>query len=61
MAQVNQDQIYNNHKAQKNAALFPEIGRVKIVLLPTARISRMCMRTYIFCFKKHTHKQKSSH
>ena len=61
MAQVNPDQIYNNHKAQKNVVLFPEIGRVKIVLLPTARISRMCMRIYIFCFKKHTHKQKSFH
>ena len=34
MAQVNQDQIYNNHKAKKNAALFPEIGRVKITYPP---------------------------
>ena len=30
-----------------------------IFLLLTRRHSRVCIRIYIFCFKKHTHKQKA--
>ena len=42
----------------KKVVLFPEIGRVKFFLLPTVRISQMCMRIYIFCFKKQTQTKK---
>ena len=47
-------------KPKKKVVLFSEIGRVKTFYNQTARISRMCMRIYIFCFKK-THKQKKFH
>ena len=41
--------------------LFSEIGRVKFFYHLPARICRMCMRIYIFCFKKkHTNKKKST-
>ena len=46
-------------RPKEKVVLFPAIGRVKIFYHPPARISRMCMRIYIFCFKKtHRHKQK---
>ena len=44
----------------KKVVLFPEIGRVKYFLLPTVRISQMCMRIYIFCFKKTNTNKKIS-
>ena len=39
--------------------LFSEIGRVKFFYHLPVCICRMCMRIYIFCFKKNTHKQKN--
>ena len=43
---------------QKKVVLFPQIDWVKIFYhLPTT-ISSVCTRIYIFCFKKHTRKQK---
>ena len=36
----------------KKVVLFPEIGRVKSFLLLTHLHSRICIRTYIFNFKK---------
>ena len=42
----------------KNVALFLEIARVKTFLLPTRSDSRICIRTYFFCKKKHTHTHK---
>ena len=36
----------------KKVVLFPEIGRVKSFLLLTRLHSRICIRTYIFNFKK---------
>ena len=47
-------------KPKKKVVLFSEIGRVKTFYNQTARISRMCMRIYIFCFKK-THTPKNFH
>ena len=42
----------------KKVALFPEIGRVKIFLSLFRAHSRMCIRIYIFNFKKQqTNKQ----
>ena len=35
----------------KKVVFFPEIGRVKSFYQLSARISRMCMRIYIFRFK----------
>ena len=47
-------------KAIKKKVLFPEIGRVKILLSLTRPHSRMCSRIYIFNFKnEQTNKQKS--
>ena len=44
---------------QKKLVLFPEIGQVKIFLTLTHQHSRMCIRIYIFNFKKwQTNKQK---
>ena len=44
----------------KKKKMFPEIGRVKIVLSLTRPISQMCMIIYIFFVsKKQTHKQKN--
>ena len=42
-----------------NLVLFPEIGQVEIFLSVTRRHSRMCIRIYIFDFKKQTNKQKT--
>ena len=43
----------------KKEVLFPEIGRVKNCLSVTRPHSRICIRIYIFNFKKHqTNKQK---
>ena len=39
-------------KANKKVVLFPEIGRVKILLSLTRPHSRMCIRVCIFNFKK---------
>ena len=47
-----------NYKAQKTVALFPEICWVKIFLSLTHLDSRMCIRIYIFNFKRQTNKQK---
>ena len=44
----------------QKVVLFPEIGRVKIVLSLTRSHSRMCIRIYIFNFKKQTNKQKKN-
>ena len=45
----------------KKVVLFPDIGRVNFFYHLPARISRMCMRIYIFCFKKtHTQTKKVS-
>ena len=41
---------------QKKVVLFPQVSRMNFFYHLPARISRMCMRTYIFCFKKR-HKQ----
>ena len=38
--------------------MFPEIDRVKIFLSLTRPYSRICIRIYIFNFKKQTNKQK---
>ena len=41
----------------KKVILFPEIGRVKIFLSLLRLYSRMCIRIFIFNFKKQTNKQ----
>ena len=43
----------------KKVALFPEIGRVKIFLSLNRPHSRMCIKIYIFNFKKQTNNQKN--
>ena len=46
-------------KGQKKVVLFREIDRVKFFLSLTRPPSRMCIRIYIFSFKKQTNKQKT--
>ena len=43
----------------KKVALFLDIGRVKIFLSLTRPHSRMCIKIYIFNFKKQTNNQKN--
>ena len=45
---------------EKKVVLFPEIGQVKKILSLTLPHSRMCIRIYIFNFKKQTNKQKKT-
>ena len=47
---------YHLSKAKQNSSL-PEIGRVIFLSLTRPHI-RVCIRIYIFNFKKHTNKQK---
>ena len=42
----------------EKVVLFPEIGRMKKILSLTRPHSQMCIRIYIFNFKKQTNKQK---
>ena len=44
-------------KAKKKEVLFPVIGWVKMFSTLTRPHSRMCIRIYIFDFKKRTSKQ----
>ena len=44
----------------KKVVLFPEIGRMKKILSLTRPHSQMCIRIYIFNFKKQTNKQKTN-
>ena len=52
---------YNEVKPKK-VVLFPEIGRIKIVISLSHPQSRMCIRIYLFNFKKskQTNKQKTN-
>ena len=44
---------------QTKLVLFPEIGRMKLFLSLTRLHSRMCIRIYIFNFKKQEYKKKA--
>ena len=44
----------------KKVVLFPEIAWMKIFSSFTHPHRRMCIRTYIFCFKQKTHTQTES-
>ena len=47
-----------SNEVKKKVDLFLEIGRVNFFYHQPARISRMCMRIYIFLFQKNTHTNK---
>ena len=60
MSMLSHEYIFpHDQLGKKKLVLFPEIGRVKIFLSSTRPQSRVCMRIYIFCFKKHTNKKIS--
>ena len=46
-------------EAKTKVVLFHEIDSVKILLSLTHLHSRMCIRIYIFCSKKNTHKKQA--
>ena len=50
--------LHNPLRPKRKVVLVPEIGRVKIFYHLPARISRMCMRIYIFFVSKNTHLNK---
>ena len=50
--------IEMEHWTKKKLVLFPEIGRMKLFLSLTRLHSRMCIRIYIFNFKKQEYKKK---
>ena len=51
-------QLNISRLGQQKVILFLETDRVKKILSLTHAHSRMCIRTYIFSFKKQTNKKK---